>query len=103
MTPEIVNQFNEVLVASSPLLIAVAMTVFGRVLKMIPWFPDTLIPLGLSLSGSVGYMGLEGWTYRNGILGFVIGGMAAVGANQIWRQLVNSTSTTAEPEQPKPS
>ena len=92
------DQLNELLTASSPLLIAVAMTILGKVLKMTPCFPDKFIPLGLCVAGAIGYMGIESFTYRNGILGFTIGGMS-VCSNQIWRQFVG---VKADPETPKP-
>lgn len=94
------NQLNDILTASSPLLIAVAMTILGKVLKLAAFYPDKYIPLGLCIAGAVGYMGMEGWFYRNGVLGFVIGGMAAVGANQLWRQFVATTPEDKPEKQP---
>lgn len=82
------NELNDLLTASSPLLIAIFATVYGKILDLSP-VPNKLIPFILPITGAVAYMGLEGWNYRNGILGFVIAGMAAVGANQIWRKFIN--------------
>jgi len=45
------------------------------------------------ISGSLGYMGLEGFTYRNGILGATIAGLASVGVHQVWKQFLDSSET----------
>ena len=42
----------------------------------------------------------DGLAYRNGVLGFVIGGMAAVGANQIWRQFATTQPEDKPEKQP---
>jgi len=79
------NDITEIIQASSPILIATCMTVVGWVLKQLA-LPNKWIPLALLILGALGYMGLEGWTYHNAILGGTIAGLGAVGGNQLLRQ-----------------
>lgn len=84
-----IKQLLELTKASSPILIAIFMTIWGRILKASP-LPNRLIPLVMCFSGALLYMGLEGFTYRNGILGATIAGLAAVGVHQVWTQFMNA-------------
>lgn len=83
----------------SALLIAV-----GRVLKGTPGFPDRWIPTALSLGGAAVVIGVAGFSV-NGLAEGLTAGLAAVGANQVWRQHTQEdekadTRSDAGPGQP---
>lgn len=71
--------------APAPLLLSAALTLVLIPLRQTPFIRPWLIPYISFLLGSVGYCFLEGFTFRNHLLGLVLGG-CAVGLHQSFKQ-----------------
>lgn len=101
------NELTELLQASPPIALALALNVLGVALKKSP-LPNWVIPTVLPVIGAFAYpfiaeTGKVGFTVRNpdvllGVYGFVIGS-ASVGLNQIFRQFLGRL--TEGPEEKK--
>lgn len=73
--------------------LAALLVLTGSFLKAVPNFPDKWIPTALSLLGCAVAMGVGGFTIDNAVQG-LSSGLAAVGANQLYRQ---HTTTETKP------
>jgi len=71
--------------APGALLISVALMLLCVPLRMTPRIPRWTIPYICLFLGSVGYCILEGWSFKNHLIGFIIGG-CAVGLHQSLKQ-----------------
>lgn len=79
-----------------------ALVVLGGVLKQVPAFPDKWIPTTLIGVGLLTYLGLNGFTWLNAVVGIQTAA-SATGLNQLWRQHTsNDTQTQVAPTIPKP-
>lgn len=70
--------------------LSAVLVMVGTFLKQIPGFPDKWIPTALALIGCGIALAVNGLTLASGVSG-LSAGLAAVGANQLYRQ------HTAEP------
>lgn len=71
--------------APGALLLSFALMLICVPLRATPRIPNWSIPYICLLLGSIGYCLLEGWSFRNHLLGLVIGG-CAVGLHQSVKQ-----------------
>ena len=93
------NELNWILDLSPLPLLALALVAIGRMLKVVNWHPDKLIPLTLPVLGAVLWVLLSeavpiAWAEKlkhawvaYAMLGLVAG-TAAVWGNQVWRQAI---------------
>lgn len=71
--------------APGALLLSVAITLVCVPLKRTPGIPGWSIPYICLALGGIGFCLLEGWSFRNHLLGLIIGG-CAVGLHQSIKQ-----------------
>ncbi len=68
--------------------LTIAFICLGKLLKSNKYVPDEWIPTILAVAGAVLSMAMSGWTVPIGVEG-AGAGLAAVGANQLYRQVTN--------------
>lgn len=93
--------------APGALVLSVALMLLCVPLRSTPGLPSWLLPYICFVLGAVGFCMLEGFTFRNHLIGFIIGG-CAVGLHQSikqgrigWRQITESPEVTPGKTEPK--
>ena len=105
------NEIEEILKLSPPLLLIVALGCFGKVIKNIPKVPNWLIPVILPFAGAATYS-LIGPAYPlpwiakvqypfvvYGMIGFICGS-TTVGFHQVWSQWIGRNDNSTTPQVP---
>ncbi len=71
--------------APGALVLSIALMLVCVPLRATPRIPNWTVPYICLLLGSIGFCVLEGWTFRNHLIGVIIGG-CAVGLHQSVKQ-----------------